>query len=225
LILQRWVRHRNFDLLRPQDGGTVAAMPAAKRHLRAMPQSRGEAFVREVLSVTLAHLADVGFERLSIPQIAELAAVNKTSIYRRWPNKDELVRDALQAGMQHATQAPDTGTLRGDLVELARTMATFAQSPMGTALLRIVLAEGSHPELRALANPTQVATNKQGPWVVINRAKERGELRHDVAPSLVLFTIAGAIIHRILVEQKDVSHVLINQVVDLVLLGAAAKGS
>ncbi len=181
--------------------------------------------MREVLGVTLAHLADVGFERLSIPQVAELAAVNKTSIYRRWPNKDALVRDALQAGMQHATQAPDTGTLRGDLVELARTMATFAQSPMGTALLRIVLAEGSHPELRALANPTQVAANKQGPWVVLKRAKARGELRQDVDPSLVLFTIAGAIIHRILVEQKDVSHALINQVVDLVLSGAAAKGS
>jgi AcrR family transcriptional regulator len=200
-------------------------MAAAKHHRRATPQARGEAFVREVLGVTLAHLAEVGFERLSIPQIAELAAVNKTSIYRRWPNKDELVREALQAGMQHAAQAPDTGTLRGDLVELARSMATSAQSPMGTALLRIVLAEGSHPELRALANPTQVAANKQGPWVVLKRAKERGELRHDVDPSLVLFAIAGTIIHRILVEQKDVTHALISQVVDLVLLGAAAKRS
>ncbi len=185
-------------------------------------QPRGDAFVGKVLEVTLTQLAELGFERLSIPQIAELADVNKTSIYRRWPGKADLVRAALEAAMSHVDQVPDTGGLRGDLVELARGAATFMQSPVGTAVVRIMMAEGANPEVRELAGMAYSEAGKQGPWVVLSRALERGELDATTDPSLMLFTIAGAILHRVFVEQRDASNEFLARVVDLVLLGAAA---
>jgi AcrR family transcriptional regulator len=181
--------------------------------------------VKSVLDITLAQLAEVGFERLSIPHVAELAGVNKTSIYRRWPGKDGLVRDALAAAMRHADQPPDTGTLRGDLVELARNVAAFMQSSVGTAVVRIMLAEGGNPDVRALVTPAYGQTAKLGPWVVIQRAVKRGELDSTVEPSLVLFTVAGAIMHRVFVERGELTDGFLHHVVDLVLLGAAAKRS
>ncbi len=186
-------------------------------------QSRGEAFVREVLNVTLLELAENGFERLSIPQIATLAGVNKTSIYRRWPTKAELVSDALKAAMQLADQAPDTGTLRGDLVELARTVANFIQSPVGKVIVRIMLAEGGNPDLRALAQTSYGQANSVGPWAVIKRAIERDEMSADADPSMLLFTLAGAIMHRLLVERAQVDQAYLERLINLVLAGAAAR--
>jgi AcrR family transcriptional regulator len=200
-------------------------MTTVKTRKASPPQPRGDAFVRTVLDVTLSQLAEVGFEPLTIPDVAERAGVNKTSIYRRWPSKADLVRDALAIAMNHVDDPPNTGELRGDLIALARTVAAFTQSRVGTALIRIMLAEGGNPEVRALANTAYSEAGKQGPWIVIKRATERGELSGDVDvdPSLMLFTIAGAIMHRVFVEHKSASEKFLKQVVDLVLYGAAAK--
>jgi AcrR family transcriptional regulator len=198
-------------------------MAAANPITPPPPQARGEAFTSAVLDAALTQLAEVGFERLSIPQVADMAGVNKTSIYRRWPSKADLVRDALAIPMSHAGEPPNTGALRTDLIALASTVAAFTQSRIGTALIRIMLAEGSNEQVRTLANAAYSEAGKQGPWVVIQRALERGELSSHADPSLMLFTVAGAIMHRVFVEQRDASEEFLNQIVDLVLYGAAAK--
>jgi AcrR family transcriptional regulator len=185
------------------------------------PQTRGEAFVQTVLSVSLARLAEVGFERFSIPDVAALAGANKTSLYRRWPSKTELVRDALRAGMAHADNPPDTGTLRGDLLGLAQSVATFMAAAQGTAILRILMTDSSHPQLRALALEAYGDIGRHGPGLVLARAVQRGELRPGVDHSLVLFTVAGALLHRVFVEQGKATPAFLEQVVDLVLQGAA----
>jgi AcrR family transcriptional regulator len=186
-------------------------------------QARGEEFTSRVLEATLTQLAELGFERLSIPQVADIAGVNKTSIYRRWPTKVDLVRDALAIPLSHADEAPNTGALRTDLIALASTVAVFMQSRLGTALIRIMLAEGGNPEVRALANAAYSEADKHGPWIVIQRALKRGEIRGQLDPSLMLFSIAGAIMHRVFVEQRDAPNEFIEQVVDLVLYGAASQ--
>lgn len=185
-------------------------------------QARGEAFTSAVLDAALTQLAEVGFERLSIPQVADIAGVNKTSIYRRWPGKADLVRDALAVPLSHTGDAPDTGALRTDLIALAGTVAAFTQSRVGTALIRIMLAEGGNPEVRALATMAYSEAGKHGPWIVIKRATERGEISGNVESSLMLFTIAGAIMHRVFVEHKDAPQTFLKEVVDLVLFGAAS---
>ncbi len=182
-------------------------------------QARGVQFVGAVLDATILQMAQVGFEKLSIPQIAKLSGVNKTSIYRRWPSKNELVQDALKAAMRHTEAALDTGQLRGDLIALSHSVATFMQSPIGRAVINILLAEGSNSNLRSLALAAYGKPGEQGPWLAINRAKQRGELKRPLDPSLLLFTIAGAIMHRVLVEQRDASPAFLEQLIDLVLLG------
>jgi AcrR family transcriptional regulator len=189
----------------------------------SLKQPRGEKFVRTVLEIALLQLAEVGFERLSIPDIAVLAEVNKTSIYRRWPTKEELVHEALKVAMSHADESPNTGALRSDLIKLAQTIAVFIQSPVGKAIVRIMHSEGANSELRALAQKAYGESSGRGPFVVVKRAMERGEIKIGSDPSLMLFTIAGAVMHRVFVEQSEVTEALLEQVVDMVLFGAAAK--
>ena len=197
---------------------TSATKVAATKKRSVQP--RGELVVNAVLDIATLQLAENGYERLSIPQIAQLAGVNKTSIYRRWPSKLELVRDALQAAMHHTEDAPQTGDLCSDLVALAQGAAEFMQSPVGKSVMRILLSEGSNPELRQISGLAYQQVGSRGPWKTLASAVERGELKRDVDPSLLLFTIAGALMHRVFVEQQEVTDAYARQVVDLVLSGA-----
>jgi AcrR family transcriptional regulator len=194
-------------------------MPNARKRKVVEPQVRGDAFTQAVLEATLNELAERGFERLSIPQVAVAAGVNKTSVYRRWPDKSALVREALAIAVNHHGDVPDTGTLRGDLIELAKRAATFMQSRAGTALIRIMLSESGNTELRALATAAYANAGKQAPWLVIRRSIERGELNLKTDPSIMLFTLAGSIMHRVFVEHAAATDEYIASAVDVILDG------
>lgn len=179
--------------------------------------------VRKVLEVTLSQLALHGFERLSVPEVAALSGLNKTSVYRRWPTKADLVREALQSTMEHTNEAPDTGNLRADLLLLARAAVGFVESPQGMGVLRTLLAEGANPEVRQLAASMFQQQETAAPLIVLQRAKARGELSEDADLKLLLTTIAGALMHHILIEQERVTDALLERLIDLVLLGVKAR--
>lgn len=202
-------------------------MPKSKTGT-ATSKRRGRAVVERVHRVTLERLAEVGYERLSIPDVARLAELNKTSVYRRWATKPELVRDALTEAVAETQQDPDTGSLRGDLVAAARRVGRFVQSPRGMAVLRVLVSEGEHPEVRAIreaAMGSAMSRHAGALQRIVDRGRARGELSEDVDPALVLYAVAGALIHRVLVEGADVDDALVDRLVDLVLFGAAAGRS
>lgn len=183
---------------------------------------RGQAVVQRVLAVALDQLGEVGYARLSVPEVAAIAGVNKTSVYRRWPTKAALVGDALRAPLGAAPVPPDTGSLKGDLVLLAKGVADFLSSPQGSAVMRVLIAEGPNPELAALA-AARYPGDAAGPREVIRRAIARGELSRKANGELLLFTIAGAVVHRVWVERRDITPRFVTQLVDLVLDGARRR--
>lgn len=184
---------------------------------------RGEAVVHRVLDVTLQQLALVGLERLSIPELAELVGVNKTSIYRRWPTKTELVRAALEHSMEHVREVPDTGALATDLVALIQIVGGFITSARGMGVVRTVFVDGDTVEMRILAASMWQRAGGDVPRVMIERAVCRGELPATADVELLLFTIAGAILHRVFVERREVDDDFATRLVKLVLYGAASR--
>src|SRR4051794_14396378 len=74
---------------------------------------------RAILEAALALVAEVGYDRTTIDAIAHRAGASKPTLYRRWPRgKPELVADAIRERHAEASQTPDTGSLRGDLLAL-----------------------------------------------------------------------------------------------------------
>ena len=104
---------------------------------------RSARVVESVLRATVEELGTVGYTALRVEDVAERSGVNKTSIYRRWPSKVELVAAAL---LNHARnhEAPDTGSLREDYLTVLRAMAARARH-YTPELLHGLLAE--MPEL------------------------------------------------------------------------------
>ncbi|GAB2466107.1 TetR/AcrR family transcriptional regulator [Xylanimonas ulmi] len=89
------------------------AAPARRR--------RGAELERALLDAAWGELVDKGYDAMTYEGVAERAATSRAVVYRRWPSKPELTRAAVRHGGAGETFDPiDTGTLRGDLVELLR---------------------------------------------------------------------------------------------------------
>ena len=83
----------------------------------------------ELLAVTLQLLQEHGYDRLSLEAVATTARASKATLYRRWPTKAELVLAAFVEGTRQVAVDPDTGTLRGDLLQLGRVDLRSRERP------------------------------------------------------------------------------------------------
>jgi AcrR family transcriptional regulator len=129
----------------------------------------------------LALLAEVGYDRLTMDAVAARARAGKTTIYRRWPGKAELVVDALNS-LKGAPEIPDTGSLRRDLCALAESI-TSAESRFGAQVtIGMVNALARDGELRRVFGEKFIAPRMAGFRTVFERAVARGEMpgRHDL---------------------------------------------
>ncbi len=192
--------------------------------LKKSRQDGGEVFVRRVLDVTLRELARVGLEGLTVPDVASKARVNKTSVYRRWPTKQALVAAALEHSMGHLDDVIDTGALESDLIALTQSVGAFLKSRQGMGTIRTIFVDGHSPTLRAIAQRGWQKAQGDLPHKIVQRAIDRGELSAQADVELMLFTLAGALLHRVFVERAPVDGPYVSRLVRLVTHGVLGPG-
>jgi AcrR family transcriptional regulator len=174
--------------------------------------------VSAVLHATLEALAEVGYGALRLEAVAAAAGVNKTTVYRRWPTKAALVRDALVFEVEGSLTAPDLGDLRSDLRALARGLRALLATPRGQTLARMMYAR-VEPELQAMCNQMREGDTLQLKGV-IRRAVARGELPRGTDAELLLDLVLAPIQDWMLVIPERATDARIDALVDLVLRGA-----
>lgn len=200
----------------------MAASPPPRRRDAGRP--RGRPVTDAVLEATLAELAASGLEGLSVERVARRAQVHKTTVYRRWPTREALVAAALEGlALDAAARAPDTGSLRGDLLGLLGGVAAFLGRPEGRAVARAALAADAEPHVADLAARRLRAPPAAAIEALVARARARGEWRDDVPADLVLPTLVGALLHRTLLEHADPDRGWLEGVIDVLLRGVAPR--
>lgn len=159
---------------------------------------RSARVVAAVRAATLELLDEVGFENLQLSAVAERADVNRTTVYRRWPTRTELVADLLASFTAEHVPAPDTGSLATDLQELLGSVAAALESRAIRSVLRSAhdAAEGDERVREAQAAFWEQRFRLSG--VVVERAVARGELPAGTNPRDVLEAAAGPVYFRIL---------------------------
>ena len=194
--------------------------PGTRRTGGIHTRGRAARVITEVLRATAEELGRVGYAALRIEDVAVRSGVNKTTIYRRWPTKGELVGATLRriAGDQ---AAPDTGTLRGDLLEHIRRLVAWATSPTGRGVMRMMQAESADLEVEAIARAIR-KENYERRMAPIQRGILRGELPVGTNAELVVELIYSPIITRILVTHEPLTEAYAAAIVDVVLAGARA---
>ena len=191
----------------------------ARRTLGARTGGRSERVVREVMRAAIAELSQSGYGALRVEDVATRAGVNKTTIYRRWPTKAELVVSAIRAFAGHQQPLPDTGTTRGDLVELLGRAIAFARTAEGSAVTRLITVESGDPEVDRLCRALREGLFEQR-GQIIERGQRRGELPSGLDVRIVLDAIFVPVITRVLRYREDVSPATAEAFVDLALAGA-----
>lgn len=188
-----------------------------------MKAHRGESVVRDVLDAVREEIAKVGFGAMRIENVALRADVAKTTIYRRWPKKEDLLFDLLQSMMCGSQEVPETGSLREDLLASARHVRSIMTSTEGQAISRMMMVERNDPEVSRVLERIR-EEKMQIPRRIVERARERGEIGPSVDAELLLTTLAGSIHHRVFVRAAEPSDVYLEGLVDLLLEGARPRG-
>ncbi|WP_328505990.1 TetR/AcrR family transcriptional regulator [Streptomyces sp. NBC_00391] len=164
----------------------------------APPRRRGAVLERAILDAALEQLSTVGWSGLTMEGVAAGAQTGKAAVYRRWPSKEDLVADALQAGLPRFEQVPDLGSVREDLLELCRQAREAMFSRPGFALRSVIhecdtiQAERFHGVIiGGVVEPTVKLLRE-----IVERGIRRGEVRPDAANGYVFDAIPAMMMYR-----------------------------
>ncbi len=195
-------------------------VPRAARPSRVRAGGRSARIVAEVMRATAEELARVGYAALRMEEVAHAAGVNKTTVYRRWPTKVELVAEVMQHESQRRSVAANTGSLRGDLRIMMRAFVESGRTP----LARAWLSELGNTEVRTIMRASRHHFESQ--WVtVIARGMARGELPPDTSPPFLTEVLVAPIVGRLVRGEELPTDEFCDEVIDLVLEGAVARAS
>ncbi|MEV4169140.1 TetR/AcrR family transcriptional regulator [Nonomuraea sp. NPDC049709] len=173
-----------------------------------------------VLEATLAALFSVGYTRLSLEDVARQAGTTKPAIRRRWPGRSHLVLAALGSRLG-AIKAPDTGCTLCDLDECLKLFARAFRCISPDVLGPLLADCAGDPELRqtfmtTLFDPPRTAVQR-----TLARAYERGDLREEVDPAIVLDLLGSFVYYRVLFSHLPIDDREIEHAVETLLRGVA----
>jgi AcrR family transcriptional regulator len=175
----------------------------------------------EILDATVAQLLEVGYDRLTMDRVADHARASKATLYRRWSSKQSLVVDALTRS-HHAVAggAPDTGSLRGDL--LALFSGSHEQDDNSIRIFgMVVTAMMTDPDFAHAFRERFLTPKLTVMRTVYDRAAQRGELAPGADPALLGPALAAILLHRSLVLGEPKTPDLVERVIDQIILPAA----
>jgi AcrR family transcriptional regulator len=177
--------------------------------------------VERVVAATFDELSRVGYAAMRVEDIAARSGVNKTTIYRRWPTKAELLTSAVIEAAKAHVPVVDTGSLRADLQ--TSLLAAFKLRPYEQGILRVIQMERSVEEVDAFAR--RMSDQLRAVRIaIVRRGIARGELPRGVDVPLVV-DLVSAPVQRALLFNEQLDGDTISRMLDVVLAGAAADAA
>lgn len=175
----------------PSPGADGSLVPVTRtiehpRRTKGILGGRSDEVVRRVLDAAIVELARSGYAGFRMDEVATRAEVNRTTIYRRWPNRVALVTavvDSLRTRLRH-DPLPDAGALEQDLIEAFARRWKFGRNVEARAWARL-LGERHNPEVEAIVG--DAVDERRAEWkYMVTRAIERRELPAGTDEQLLL---------------------------------------
>jgi AcrR family transcriptional regulator len=189
--------------------------PSARR-----PGGRTARVRAQILAATAELVARDGIAGFRYEEVAERAGVHKTSVYRNWPDREELVVEALLQYADDVGSIADTGDLRRDLVDFLMAIAEGLGRPIGRAIAQATQAAHESPAVRRVT--TRIHEERAaGTRRRVDLAIDRGELP-PVDRSLLGEMLSGPV--HLIVNRgiRPFTRADAERIVDVVLAGIQA---
>lgn len=187
------------------------------------PGGRSAEVRTRILAATVELVARHGITGFSYEELAELAGVHKTSVYRNWPDREQLVSESLLQLAEDTVPMAESDDLREDLVNFLLALAEILATPRGRALSQVIQAAHDNDALRG----TMQAIIERRVAVVrhrLNRAVEQGELP-SVDPYFFAELLSGPVHLYLTRGFRSFARAEAERTVDVVLAGIRATAS
>ncbi len=169
-----------------------------------------------VLGVTAELLFERGFAGVSVDEITRRSGVAKTTIYRHWPTRSDLLRDACSS-IGTPLEMPDTGSFEGDATALMTSLAHLLRSAKWTSVLPSVIdAAERDPDIAAIYSRLQEGYSAPLK-LAIQRAIQRGELPKTADAALLVAALTGPLFYRRWFSREPLTSAFAKRIVRLVL--------
>lgn len=189
---------------------------------RSRPPGRGPKVRTAVLAAALGELTETGYAALTVDNVARRSGVHKTTIYRRWRNRESLVADAVIDLAAAQVLFPDTHDIDADLRELARSFVKFLNSPIGQAVAAATLSDASRiPEI-AEAKHRFFEDRFRRAEPVVSGAVARGELPAGTDHTELVRALVAPIYLRLLVTVEPIDQATADRAAKAALAAARA---
>jgi len=189
---------------------------------------RGEVRTPALLDAAYSILNEVGYDRLTIDAVAARAGASKTTIYRRWPHKRELVIAVLERQEEsHLGLPEDRGSLRADLLGLLEALSHVAAAESASAFTSLLYASQQDADLGEALRGPLLERRRMECAEILKRAVRRGEVapgRRTPDGDLLFELLLGLIVTRFLIRGLPLDRGTLRRFVDRIVLPALTAG-
>lgn len=202
----------------------TAVGPGAREcAVRRPGRPRSEHADQAIIEAALDMFAESGIEGLCIEAVAARAGVGKSTIYRRWPGKEELLVDAL-ATLKSPLPEPSGVSVRDDLIVLLRVVCEDMADPRRARAATLLHGEGhKYPRVLARFSETVAEPRRDVFRSVLRRGVKNGEIRAGADIDTVLYMMIGAVQARSRAGTQAIPPGYAERVVDHLMEGLAAR--
>jgi AcrR family transcriptional regulator len=201
----------------PEPGAPVVA----ERDVQALDE-RVRRSRAAVLGVTAQLLFERGFGGATVDEISRRSGVAKTTIYRHWPTRTDLLRDACST-LGTPLETPNTGSFKADVTALMTNLAYILRTAKWTSVLpSIIDAAERDPDIADMYGKLQ--RGYSAPFeTVIQRALRKGELPDDTDAAMLVATLTGPLFYRRWFSREPLTDDFAEQIVLHVLRQPVSK--
>jgi AcrR family transcriptional regulator len=197
--------------------GAVATAPH-----RAPGRPRSAEADRAIVEAIVDLLVESGYPELTVEAVASRAGVAKTTIYRRWPGKAEMVVEAIAACRKYCPVAEcSTDTVACTLTSM---LSAFSSSRIARILTGLAAEMVHNEELARAVREGLLGPSREVVVSILRRGVSTGEIRPDADLQLVSDLLVGPLFFRLLFSGAPVGPDLAAETVRLVLEGVGPEG-
>lgn len=171
---------------------------------RSRPGGRSSDVLSRIYGATLEILSEKGLSGVSFNEVALAADVNRSTLYRRWADRNELVLDAIMASIHEQISPSRIGGIDRELSSVLKQIGDYLSSPLGRAVLvaSVELTSGDTAAGQRQISLWRERVKEFDP--IFERACERGEIAKDFDWESAFAMAAGSIYYRVIVHNRPV---------------------
>ena len=191
-------------------------------------RKRGAELEQAIKDATIAELTGGGYDGVTIESVAARAQTGKASIYRRWPNKQDLVMDSLGCLLagpllsMSTVELDESVTTRDALLALVRTVHALMAGEGGAAMRAIMAESMRDPDFSTTVECGFFDPRVQALLALLERGVRRGEVRPDGVSGMVAEILAGTLIHRVIIRRQPIDDDELAALIDDFIMPAIA---